>query len=60
MICEYSKGNRSNIPYNLKGILLFDCNSKGRPKVVFYPLNNCDDRVTKKISSVFTQDKYIR
>ncbi len=58
MICEFGKGNYSNIPQNLKGILLFDCNSKRHPKVVFYPINNCDDRFTKKISSMFTQDKY--
>lgn len=60
MICKYSKGNHPNIPYNLKGILLFGCNSGQGPKVVFYPLNNCDARLTKEISSVFTQDKYIR
>lgn len=52
MICEYSKGNRSNIPYNLKGILIFNCNSGQRPNGVFYPLNNCDDGFTNKISSV--------
>lgn len=52
MICEYSKGNRSNIPYNIKGILIFNCNSGQRPNGVFYPLNNCDDGFTNKISSV--------
>lgn len=66
LICQYSKGSYSDIPQNLKGILLFDCNSyakrnSGRyPALVFYPLNNCDERFTTKISSMFTQDEYLQ
>ena len=60
MICEYSKGNRSNIPYNLKGILIFNCNYEQSPNGVFYSLNNCDDGFTKKISSVLPWIKIFR
>lgn len=59
MIYEKSEGKYSNIPQNMKGILLFSSNiDRLKHSVQFYSLNNCNNEFIEKIKCMFKKDEY--